>query len=162
MRWDIIRELILVAFAGVCVLSCRGEELSMPASQASLRIRTGVYFGECIGYCREEMIITPSGIKYVKSAFPSDPSQPDIIIEQPIDVRDWNELMQSLDLAAFRRLPRRIGDPDAADRGGEWVEISEAAQTKRVDFVLDAKVREISPFLEKLRALRKEISAHAP
>jgi hypothetical protein len=134
----------------------------MPESRASLHIRTGVYFGDCIGYCREEMSLTPSGVKYVKSAFPSDPSQPDIIIEQPIDDRDWNALVRGLDRAAFRGLPRKIGDPDAADQGGEWVEISEAEKTKRVDFVLDAEVREINPFLEKLRALRKEISAHAP
>jgi len=130
----------------------------MPVIQPNLRIRTGVYRGECIGYCYEDMTITPNDAVHVKYALPRDPSWPDIVHQVRLGVRKWNKLVQSLDLEAFWALPRKIGDPDAADQGGEWLEISEGEKTKRVDFVLDAEIREISPFLKMLRELRKQIS----
>lgn len=161
MKWSIIHLVILV-FVGLCLVSCRVEELSMLANQTNLHIRTGVYRGECIGYCFEEMSVTPDGIIYTKSAFPSDPSQPDLITEQNIEVADWNNLVASIDLELFWRLPRTIGEPDAADQGGEWLEISDGKRTKRVDFVLDTEINEIKSLLTIIRELRREISEQSP
>ena len=130
----------------------------MPVIQPNLRIRTGVYMGECVGYCYQDMTITSDDVMYIKYALPRDPSWPDIVHQVRMGADEWNKLVQDLDLQAFWALPRTIGEPDAADQGGEWVEITDGDRVKRVDFVLGAEIPEISSFLEKLRKLRTQIS----
>lgn len=134
----------------------------MTVIQPNLHIRTGVYMGECLGYCYQDMTITSNDVVHIKYALPQDPSWPDIVHQVSMGVDEWNKLVQDLDLQAFWALPRTIGEPDAADQGGEWVEISDGQKTKRVDFALDADIDEISPFLETLRELRKQISGQTP
>ena len=148
----------IVASVGMMLSACAMEETAMPADQSKLQIRTGVYRGECFGYCREEMTVTRSRLVHKKVAYPPDVTQPDIVKEQAIKVAEWNALVKNLDLDAFWRLPRMIGEPDAADQGGEWVEITRGDKTKRVDFEAEARIPEIEMFLERLRKLRRDIS----
>ncbi len=130
----------------------------MPASKASLKIRTGVYRGECLGYCNEDMTVTPNEAVHVKYAQPKDPSEPEIVNEKRMSTRKWNKLVSGLDLEKFWELPRTIGDPDAADQGGEYLEISDGERTHRVDFAADADMSQIGKSVDELRELRRQLS----
>lgn len=138
------------------------QEPSMQPSQTpaqQLSIKTGTYFGECLGYCNDELSITSEKMIYLKTTNVKDETYPDIVEEAAITTEDWNDLVALVDLDTFNALPDTIGCPDCADQGGEWVEISDGRTTKRIDFELGASVAEIDRLVSRLRGLREEFSS---
>ncbi len=121
-------------------------------------IRTGTYFGECLIHCNETVTITPEKTFYALTSNVQDSQHPDITAERETTRKDWDELQALIDGARFGTLPSTIGQPDAADQGGEWVEITVGGKAKRIDFEMNASVPEIDALLRKLREMRNEIS----
>lgn len=122
-------------------------------------LRNGTYFGECLVDCNEEIVVTPGKATYsLTSNFP-DAGHPDIRADAPVPASEWEALAASIDWNALRSLPAAIGSPDAADAGGEFLEVSEAAATIRVDLDLGATVPEIAALLEPLRRLRARLAS---
>ncbi len=141
-------------------------EIPTPAQPApeppepQFTIRTGTYFGLCVGYCQEELAISSLGLIYTqKSNEPNDAAYPDRVETVPFTTESWQGLGDKVDMAAFNALPTVIGCPDCADGGGEWVEISTGQTTKRVEFERDTSVPEIDDLLRELRKLREELSS---
>jgi hypothetical protein len=121
-------------------------------------IRMGTYLGECLTHCNETLIIAPEKTTYSVTSNVQDPQNLDIIEEMDTQSSDWSELEALVDWRRFSTLPSTIGQPDAADQGGEWVEITSGGTAKRVDFEMNASVPEIDPLLRKLREVRIELS----
>jgi hypothetical protein len=121
-------------------------------------IRTGIFFGMCGGYCQTELRITSSEmISIKKSNLPGDTIYPEITHTHPIPAGTWDRLVAAAGSDQFDNLPAVIGCPDCADGGGEWIEITRAGTTKRVELEYAASVPEIADLLQQLRALREEI-----
>jgi hypothetical protein len=128
-----------------------------------MALANGSYFGECLVHCDETVIVSPDKLTYSLTSKVPDARNPDIHIERPSPPGTWEALEQAVDLAAVRSLPDKIGLPDAADQGGEYLEVSLEDTAKRVDFPLGAEVPEVAPLLEMLRDLRAKLSAeHRP
>jgi hypothetical protein len=130
----------------------------MNASEDLSMIRTGTYFGESLIHSNETVIITPEKTSYALTSKVQDPQNPDITVEREATREDWDELQALVDPATFRTLPAILGQPDAADQGGEWVEITVGGEAKRIDLEMNASVPEIDALLQKLREKRNEIS----
>lgn len=130
----------------------------MNASESLSKIRTGTYFGECLIHCNETLTITPKKTHYALTSNVQDPHNPDITVEKETAQKVWKELQKLIDWAEFMALPSTIGQPDHADQGGEWLEITFGGTTKRIDFEMDASVPEIDSLLQRLREIRKQIS----
>ncbi len=130
----------------------------MNVSEGLSMIRTGTYFGECLIHCNETVIITHEKTSYALTSTVQDPQHPDIIGERETARKDWDALQALIDWAKFRTLPSTIGQPDGADQGGEWVEITVGGIAKRIDFEMNVSVPEIDTLNRKLREMRKEIS----
>jgi hypothetical protein len=131
----------------------------MPDLLSISMIQYGLYFGECIGYCKESISITPETIVYKKQSNIPSNELPDRIIEinAPLDL--WTSLSRAIDWNRILALPDRLGDPDAADQGGEYVEITVSGETKRVDFERGATIAELAPLLKILHSLRTNLSS---
>jgi hypothetical protein len=125
-----------------------------------LIFRTGTYFGNCIGYCNEELIVTSERMFFSRTSNdPKDEKYPNIIEEVTITDEEWNNLLASVNLDVFYSLRPIFGCPDCADGGGEWIEISDGKITKRIDFEFDASVPKIDDLVKRLRELRQDISS---
>ncbi len=122
------------------------------------KITTGVYFGECIGICAEFLTIDSALMHFENFAAPVDTSSPANVDEQETEQAQWAKIVASFDMDTFRALPEKIGDPDASDIGGEYVEVSSENFSKRVDFEYGSSVPEIDDLLELLRKLRAPFS----
>lgn len=131
----------------------------MTESKSVSMIRAGTYFGECLTHCNTTLTITPGKMAFALTSNVPDPQHPDLVLEREIAPKDWDELQAAIDWIKFRALPATIGQPDAADQGGEWVEITLGGERKRVDFELNAAVPEIDALSRKLRALRSGFPA---
>jgi hypothetical protein len=128
-----------------------------------LSIRNGTYFGECLVHCFEEITVTPDKVVYTLTSRMPDADRPDIRAESPMTLDAWQGLLGLLDWGDLASLPRTIGDPDAADAGGEFLEVWGDQGTKRVDFDKDAAVPKIAALLAVLRDLRARLALqHRP
>lgn len=120
-------------------------------------LKNGTYFGECLVDCNEEIAVTADKVTYSLTSNVPDSEHPDIHAEGVVTRSDWKALAGAIDWEALRSLPETIGQPDAADAGGEFLEVSEGAQ-RRVDFPLGATVPELAPLLDGLRGLRARLA----
>lgn len=136
----------------------------VPSSSASTTsiikyIKTGTSFGMCAGYCNQEISIDADKIVY--TAIPSgrgDNNYPEINTTIKFSSAEFQKLQNLVELKTFTSLPDRIGCPDCADGGAEWVEIKANDTVKRVTFEYSKEVPEIKALVEKLRVIRKENS----
>jgi hypothetical protein len=121
-------------------------------------VRNGTYLGDCLVHCDEEVSAEPERVTYSLTSRVPDADNPDIHAEGAPPPGAWEEIERALDPAALRSLPDRIGLPDAADQGGEFLELSDGDGTKRVDFPRDAEVPEVAPLLAAMRDLRARLA----
>jgi len=122
-------------------------------------VETGTFYGECVEYCWTELVMRPSTATLVSSAWKDQP--PALTERRQLSAAAWSKLVGVIDKAAFLALPERIGCPDCADGGGEWIEIDFGSTKKRVTFEANKTIPELSRLTAELRPVRKELSAAA-
>ena len=123
-----------------------------------MTIRNGTYLGDCLVHCDEEVSVDPDRVTYSLTSRVPDADNPDIHVEAAPPPGTREAIERAVDLAAVRSLPDTIGLPDAADQGGEFLEVSGGDTTKRVDFPRDAEVPEVAPLLAAMRDLRARLA----
>lgn len=121
-------------------------------------IASGTSFGECLGYCQQAINITsrPSNVLATKRSNGDDKTYPPLQKRYRFPQKQWNELIALVNLERIRALPNRIGCPDCADGGAEWIEIDATDGTKRVTFEYGSSVEGIETFLARIRKLREK------
>lgn len=145
-------------FLAVLLLMTSSKCEEAKGQDTIMRISHGSSFGMCMGYCFNELTYTKSDkIKYSK-AYGRTPvaDYPDKFDSLTMDPAIWKDLISKIDTAVFYKLPERIGCPDCADGGAEWIEIQTVDKTYRVTFEYGKNVSEIDLLLQ---ALRKEKEA---
>jgi hypothetical protein len=100
----------------------------------------------------------PDRVTYSLTSRIPDADNPDIHAEDTPPPGAWEAIERALDRAALRSLPDTVGLPDAADQGGEFLEVSEGDTVKRVDFPRDAEIQEVAPLLAAMRDLRASLA----
>ena len=90
-----------------------------------VEVRYGTAFGECIGYCLQNLTIDESSIAYTKSGWVD--SIRAVTCSEDLSVDVWRSLTNSIDMQGFYELPETIGCPDCADGGAEWLMIEAAS-----------------------------------
>lgn len=135
---------------------------SRSAADSSARrtvIKTGVYYGERFVDNEESLAVAADGIEYSLKSYAKDESYPDLHKDLPLDEALWKDLLARVDIEAIKQLPAKLGEPDARDQGGEWIEVSQGGFQKRIDFEAGADVPEVHPLLDEVRKLRAKVSA---
>jgi hypothetical protein len=123
-----------------------------------MTVRNGTYHGECLVHCNEDVSVDADRVSYSLTSNVPDTANPDIHAEGPTPPGAWEAIERALDLAAVRSLPDTIGIPDAADEGGEFLEVTAGDATKRIDFSRDADVPEVGALLAAMRDLRARLA----
>jgi hypothetical protein len=122
-------------------------------------IKNGTHYGESLLYSDEETELTPSRGSYrLRSPFP-DPAHPNLDVSEPLQPGEWEEIERLANFWAPQTLPSVIGMPDASDAGAEFIEVSDGAQSKRVEFEVPRVPPEIALLVERLRAIRGRFRA---
>ncbi len=118
-------------------------------------IKTGTSFGMCAGYCVTELVINSKSIIYIRSG----DERPEVKNEISLPPDKWNVLVNALDIKKFNLLPEKIGCPDCADGGAEWIEINDGKTIKKVTFEYGASISEIDPLRKILSEVREDVSS---
>ena len=144
----------LFALLTFCVLMVDGQQ--MKKSDIS-SISSGTSFGKCVGYCRQSIEINSNPLEVTASreANFNQGTFPPIHLKFDLTSTEWNDLIDLIDLEALKSLDDRIGCPDCADGGEEWIEIDWKIGGKRVTFENGQNVQGLEQFIDKLRDMRK-------
>lgn len=123
-------------------------------------ISSGTSFGMCMGYCNKEATFNQEKVVITQIANRgSKETYPDIKKEITFSANEWSAILQTIDINKFNTLPERIGCPDCADGGAEWIEIVSKTGTKKVTFEFNNDVPEIQNLVVKMRDLRDKYLA---
>lgn len=113
----------------------------------------GVSFGECIGYCWEEVRITRHEARVVMKGW-NGTRLPDRTFEGPVDAATWNVLRRLVSSSGMKGLRNVYGCPDCTDGGAEWVELEADGSTKQVKFEYGDPPSELRALVAYVRAMR--------
>lgn len=134
---------------------------STPATALS-QIGYGKSFGFCAGYCDHTLTVTAQTTRLVHKAFRDPEKNPERVVERPTTAATWQKLNSLANFQTLQSLPERIGCPDCADGGAEWVEMQQAQTVKRVTFEPQAGLPQQAELLAELKQLYAEIDAQDP
>ncbi|CAF1400036.1 unnamed protein product [Didymodactylos carnosus] len=101
------------------------------------------------------MTSTPLQVSILKQANFNQASYPPVYATLPLSSSEWVNLSNLVNLETFQSLDDRIGCPDCADGGAEWVQINWANGSKRVTFENEKTVKGIEKLIVKLRQMRQ-------
>lgn len=114
-------------------------------------VRYGTSFGECFGYCKNEIYMNGREIDFQKNGWGQNGALPEVSMTQEIDAKYWQAVMRKLDFDSFAKLDSVIGCPDCADGGAEWVEIKSGGKSHKVVFEYGRAPEEIAEYIGYLR-----------
>lgn len=121
-------------------------------------VSTGLSFGKCHGYCRQAINITSHPLRVLASKEPNFQQDlyPPIQKTFLITSNEWDSLISDVKLNIFQSLADRIGCPDCADGGAEWIDIVWTTGSKRVTFENRQVIQGLEALLQKLRQMRQQ------
>ena len=114
-------------------------------------VKYGTSFGECLGYCFNDITITSSRIEFHANGWNLDGALPEVSDTMNIDTKYWEELVGKIDFNSFLGLDSIIGCPDCADGGAEWIEIKSKENIYKVIFEYHNEPGELEDYIEDLR-----------
>jgi hypothetical protein len=142
--------LLLVALASM-LAGC--FEALDPELGEVLGLSSGTSFGECLGYCRKELILDTQTVTLVETWQPLG-VQPERRRSIQLSSADWSRLQGLVDAAAIASVAGVHGCPDCADGGSEWIEVRTAQGVIRSTFEYGAVLQPIAGLQAEIRAIR--------
>ena len=151
------------SFTAILLLNCQKLSVLTTTQNSDLIIKTGTSFGFCVGECVKELTINSSQMSFVVQKREARGSNSNLEISRScsniFSADDWNKLSQLIDYQAFSKIDERIGCPDCADGGAEFVEIQNGNLNHRVTFEFGKDVKEFPELLKILREKRTAFDA---
>ena len=139
--------LLLLGFA---LLACSEKE----GTTDIIKIKYGTSFGECIGYCYNEITVDPESVAYTTSGWADTIKT--INCSENINMQNWLAIKFKINTVAFFALPATIGCPDCADGGAEWIELELANRSRhKVTFEYFNEPAITGNYIEDLREFMK-------
>lgn len=147
IRFD---NLILALLIGFIFISCEKNDNDNFQSDIEY-IKYGTSFGECLGYCKNDITVTNLKIDFHKSGWDLDGLLPEISNAENVDSKYSTRLIEKINFDSFLKLDSIIGCPDCADGGAEWIEISSNGKSHKVIFEYRNEPSEIKEYIGYLR-----------
>ncbi len=128
----------------------------VPSNTGITSIHWWTSFGECAGYCINSLEVKKWSLTFVKMSHNEQgyPTSRELYL---ITDAQWVRLTDALNLTKFLSLEDRIGCPDCADGGAEWLEVEYAGGKKRSEFDYGKSLPEIDAVLGEIKSLSKQV-----
>lgn len=123
------------------------------------KLSAGFDYGFCQGYCHHAIEVTAQTTRMTDTAINNKDKYPDRIITQPTSTETWQNLLKLADWTYFSGLPERIGCPDCADGGAQWLEMTNRGQTHRVTFEPQTGLPQQAELVKALQKIYDDLHA---
>ena len=154
------KNLAVVLLVSIVALSCQDDNPTKPVS--SLVVRNGTSYGECAGYCKQELTIDGTQAVLVRQDLRDPQNNPDITVTVTITQGEWSALVKRIDDEAIAKLPDVLGCPDCADGGAEWIVVERNGQRHSVMFEAGMRIEPIAELLDAVRVIRRQLNESTP
>ncbi len=137
------------------IINCEHEKnILEPAGSGNYTIKYGTIFGECIGYCKKDLII--EGIFVIFVASSGFPNQfPEKSISGQLNTAELERLQRLIVFDEIIKYDDSIGCPDCLDGGAEWIQVKQDKQIKKITFEYGDSLNSINELIELLREIFK-------
>ncbi len=150
-----MKRIIFILLIAGLTFSCKKNDKGVNLTEVK-QIKYGTSFGECLGYCKSDILLQPWSVIYTNSGW-SDTLK---TITCKDTLTNWSSFISGLDTRRFFALQAIIGCPDCADGGAEWIEVELVSGEKhRVTFEYMNAPEVLKDYVIKLRE-QKEQSSH--
>ncbi len=126
------------------------------SSTGIISILHGTSFGNCRGYCIKEETYSMNSLFMAQKAWDSTRLKP-VTSTTSFSAKEFEAICKTVDLKKWNGLSEKIGCPDCADRGSEYVIITTKKGSKQVVFDAYSDVEDIKELLTLLREKRKQL-----
>jgi hypothetical protein len=121
------------------LLSALASADPVAPSTEVVEVAYGTSFGECVGYCVQELHISGGDVVFLAQGwYAPDASQhklEDVRSKQFLSRQETEELWRLVLDVKYGDIPERIGCPDCNDGGAEWLEFTTSGhKTKKIEF----------------------------
>ncbi len=144
----------------LALTACATGATTPPANVS--RIVSTTSFGMCVGYCTTTLEITEGQAVLTREARGGrgvpDPTQTPQRFSTQLTSAQWQEIQRLAANADLDALPDVVGCPDCADGGAESLTIESPAGSERVQFEFRASLPQAQPLLDRVRALREQLT----
>lgn len=154
MKIQLFVAIILSTFS---FLACDKEsQLQKQDTLDGTVIKYGTAFGMCLGPCKKEIILVNDEAAFTvyqnggRGTNGGDP----VTYTEKLTTDYITSVLNNVDFERFKKLEERIGCPDCADGGSEWIEITKNDTKHKVTFEFGQDVPEVAALLELLREKR--------
>lgn len=137
---------MLISMLSFALISCEEEH-----EDEGMIVRYGTSFGECAGYCRQQLTISHETTAYLKQSW--DKSLPDVKFNVELSENAKESLFDAIDINSFTDLASVIGCPDCADGGAEWIEIEKGNIHHKVTFEYFNEPESLKAYIGTLRMI---------
>lgn len=150
----------LLAFFTFIALASGCTETAVQSVTDTLIIRTGTSFGMCVGdKCRKDYLFTGTSGTLTHGGNSRGTPIPPKTCQKSISAADWNVLKAAVNLSTFGQQPERIGCPDCADGGAEYIELEQGDSKHRVTFPYGQTIPGFEPLVTALREQRNQFNS---
>jgi hypothetical protein len=151
---DLFKKIIIYSsmIVGIILIQCSKNDGIHKKNEQTTDIKSifyGTSFGECMGYCRQSIMITENKIVFTKSGW-TDEYKP-VNCEQALSNNGWNNIITKIELDSFLSLPNIIGCPDCADGGAEWIKIETSDSLHTITFEFGNSPNEVRNYIGLLQ-----------
>lgn len=149
-------QLVLLMILSTLLLTNCEKESELTDAQATMNdyvVNYGTSFGMCVGPCRKEMNFLNGEVSFTvfytegRGATGGTPKT----YKETLDATLQKSVLKSIDYESFKKLDERVGCPDCADGGAEWVEIMKGDSKHKVTFEFGKAPKEIESLVTILR-----------
>jgi len=146
---------ISILFTSLLFACKTAKNTSTGSTTDIISITHGTSFGMCRGYCIHEEEYQMNEIAVSHKSWDSIRHKP-MVEKMQFTQADFEALASLLNKKEWEKLEERIGCPDCADRGSEYLIIVTKTGTKTVTFDAYTDVPAIQELLVKLRDYKKK------
>lgn len=125
------------------------------------RVVSTTSFGMCVGYCTTRLEISEGQailIREARGGRGAPQGLPDQRFSAPLSAAEWEEIQRLAARADLEALPAVVGCPDCADGGAESLTIESPDGAESVSLEYGAMLPQVEALLERVRALRDELT----
>ncbi|AQG81494.1 hypothetical protein [Spirosoma montaniterrae] len=152
-----MKATLFILLTSLLFVHCSGSSSPSPDGDKPAVIRTGTSFGMCLGIaCRKDYTFNGTSVTLTQQAGgrPQPQSSP-IMCDKTISAADWDALQSLANFDSFAKQPSRLGCPDCADGGAEYIELQRGDSVYRITFEFGRTIPGFEPLVEALRKQRE-------
>ncbi len=156
-----MNEAMRIWLSAVATLALSACASTATPTEGVTRVVSTTSFGMCVGYCTTRLEISEGEAVLIRQArggrgAPQD--LPDQRTSRPLTTAEWQDIQRLAARADFEAMPDVVGCPDCADGGAEGLVVESAGETESVSFEHGASLASAQPLLNRVRALRAQLT----